>query len=87
MPSHVASNGDAPPDVHPARIVGMAKAYYRTAGAAQYLDIGQSTLERMRVAGTGPTWRRLGSKIVVYAVSDLDAWASQHVLNSTSQAA
>lgn len=60
------------------------KGYLRTPKAAEYLDLGQSTLERKRIDGTGPQWRRLGSKIVVYAIEDLDAWASEQVCNSTS---
>lgn len=63
----------------------MASGYLRTPEAANYLGIGRSTLERKRIDGTGPTYRRLGAKIVAYAVADLDAWASRQVLNSTSE--
>lgn len=59
--------------------------YLRTAGAAAYLGIGKSTLERKRIEGNGPSFRLLGTKIIVYAVADLDAWASLQVLQSTSQ--
>lgn len=65
----------------------MKQAYLRTSDAAKYLGIGQSTLERKRVDGTGPQFRVLGSRIVSYAIADLDAWASEHVLTSTSQRA
>lgn len=65
----------------------MTQAYLRTPDAAQYLGVGQSTLERKRIDGTGPQFRRLGGKIVVYAITDLDAWASTDVLGSTSEAA
>ncbi|WP_373458647.1 helix-turn-helix transcriptional regulator [Sphingomonas faeni] len=68
-------------------IPGMTQAYLRTTDAAKYLGIGQSTLERKRIDGSGPTFRQLGSRMVAYAVSDLDAWASQRVLNSTSERA
>jgi len=61
--------------------------YLRTADAALYLSIGKSTLERKRVDGSGPPFRILGSRIVVYAITDLDAWASQQVLMSTSEKA
>lgn len=61
------------------------QGYLRTADAAKYLGIGQSTLERKRIDGTGPKFRVLGAKIVSYAVTDLDAWAGQHVLSSTSE--
>ncbi len=61
--------------------------YLRTPAAAQYLSIGQSTLERKRIDGTGPRFRTLGAKIVTYAVADLDAWASESIRSSTSEAA
>ena len=65
--------------------MAMTQQYLRTKGAAIYLDVGQSTLERMRIEGTGPQFRRLGSRIVIYAVADLDAWANENVLSSTSE--
>ena len=61
--------------------------YVRTAAAARYLGIGKSTLERKRVDGSGPLFRVLGTRIVVYAVKDLDTWASANVLLSTSEKA
>lgn len=64
-----------------------SKGYLRTAPAAAYLDMGQSTLERLRIAGTGPVFRILGSRIVVYAIDDLDAYASRNIRTSTTQAA
>ena len=63
----------------------MTAAYLRTADAAKYLGIGRSTLERKRIDGTGPKFRILGSKIVSYAIADLDEWAGRTVLNSTSE--
>ena len=63
----------------------MTQRYLRTKDAAAYLGIGQSTLERKRIEGTGPQFRRLGSRIVTYAIDDLDAWASENVLSSTSE--
>jgi predicted DNA-binding transcriptional regulator AlpA len=60
-------------------------SYKRTLAAADYLGIGQSTLERKRIDGSGPRWRRLGAKIVVYATEDLDAWAAQQIHTSTSE--
>ena len=65
----------------------MAQGYERTKGAANYLGVGQSTLERMRIEGNGPLFRKLGQRIVTYAVDDLDAWASQEVRHSTAEAA
>lgn len=65
----------------------MTQGYLRTPDAAKYLGIGQSTLERKRVDGSGPKYRQLGARIVTYAVQDLDAWASEQVLSSTSERA
>lgn len=65
----------------------MTKKYLRTPDAANYLGIGRSTLERKRIDGSGPQWRRLGARIVTYAVDDLDAWAGKQVHLSTSEAA
>lgn len=63
----------------------MTQRYLRTPDAAIYLGVGRSTLERKRIDGTGPKFRRLGGKIISYAVDDLDAWASQQVFSSTSE--
>ena len=65
----------------------MTQRYLRTKDAAKYVGVGQSTLERMRIEGNGPLFRKLGQRIVTYAVDDLDAWASQEVRNSTAEAA
>lgn len=64
----------------------MTQRYLRTPDAAAYLGVGQSTLERKRIDGTGPAFRRLGGKIITYAIDDLDAWAGKQVFNSTSEA-
>lgn len=63
------------------------QGYLRTPEAAKYLGVGRSTLERKRIDGSGPRFRQLGSKIITYAISDLDAWASKQVLSSTSERA
>ena len=46
----------------------------RTRQAAQYLGLSSSTLEKMRLAGDGPRFIRLGGRAVGYDVRDLDAW-------------
>lgn len=75
------------PGAIPDWIRHMTQRYLRTKDAANYLGVGQSTLERKRIEGTGPKFRRLGSRIVTYAIEDLDDWASSEVLSSTAQAA
>lgn len=58
----------------------------RTAEAAEYLTIGASTLEKLRAAGGGPPYCKVG-KSVVYDPADLDAWLSGSRRTSTSVAA
>lgn len=60
-------------------------AYLRTPDAAKYLGIAQGTLENKRYSGTGPLFRRLGARIIVYATEDLDEWAGAQVHLSTSE--
>ena len=57
----------------------------RTKEAATYCGLAASTLEKLRVYGGGPTFRKLG-KVVVYDRADLDAWLDSHPrLGSTSE--
>ena len=46
----------------------------RTAGAAGYVGLSPSTLEKKRLSGGGPAFIRLGGRAVGYDVRDLDAW-------------
>jgi predicted DNA-binding transcriptional regulator AlpA len=46
----------------------------RTPGAADYVGLSTSTLEKKRLAGGGPAFIRLGGRAVGYDVRDLDAW-------------
>jgi Helix-turn-helix domain len=57
--------------------------YLRTAEAARYLSLSPRTLEKHRTYGTGPAYRKIGGR-VVYAVSDLNAWADVGTRTSTS---
>jgi predicted DNA-binding transcriptional regulator AlpA len=52
--------------------------------AAHVLGLSVRTLERHRVAGTGPRWVRLG-RLVKYRQSDLTAWIESNVRASTSE--
>ena len=49
----------------------------RTPGAAAYLGLAQSTLEKMRITGGGPRFIRLGGRAVGYDIRDLDAWLDE----------
>ena len=52
--------------------------------AAHVLGLSVRTLERHRVAGTGPRWARLG-RLVRYRQSDLTAWVDSNLRLSTSE--
>jgi hypothetical protein len=51
--------------------------------AADYLRLSPRTLEKQRVIGGGPRFRKFGRR-VMYAVADLDAWAAERSFESTS---
>jgi predicted DNA-binding transcriptional regulator AlpA len=57
--------------------------YVRTQEAARLLDLSARTLEKYRCHGTGPTFRKLGGR-VVYLIDDLEAWAEHAACSSTS---
>ena len=61
----------------------FAVRYVRTHEAARLLGLSARTLEKYRCHGSGPTFRKLGGR-VVYAIDDLDAWADQAACRSTS---
>ena len=57
--------------------------FLRTKEAAEFLSLSARTLEKHRTYGTGPTYRKIGGR-VVYAVDDLKAWADRGAKTSTS---
>src|SRR6185437_11285145 len=57
--------------------------YLRTTEAARFLGLSGRTLEKHRTYGTGPSYRKLGGR-VVYALEDLKAWADRGSKTSTS---
>ena len=67
----------------PAAPVNLPPQYLRTPDAARFLGLSGRTLEKHRTYGTGPTYRKLGGRIV-YSIEDLKAWANLGTRNSTS---
>lgn len=63
-----------------------SSAAVNTKGAASYLGLAESTLEKARVSGTGPKYLKLG-RAVRYRIADLDSWMSDRMVGSTSEAA
>jgi hypothetical protein len=55
----------------------------RTAEAGRFLGLSGRTLEKHRTYGTGPTYRKIGGR-VVYAIDDLQTWADLGAKTSTS---
>ena len=53
--------------------------------ASAVLCLSERTLERLRVAGTGPCFVRAG-RSVRYRECDLEAWIAERVVSSTSEA-
>lgn len=51
--------------------------------AAEYLRLSPRTLEKQRVIGGGPRFRKFGRR-VMYAVADLDVWADERSFEATS---
>ena len=58
---------------------------FDTNAAAVYLGVSPSYLEKLRVAGGGPTFIRVGRR-VVYRQSDLDRFLDERAVRSTSEA-
>ncbi len=57
--------------------------YLRTQEAARHLGVSPRTLEKHRIYGTGPLYRKIGGR-VVYKVADLERWTDQGIRKSTS---
>ncbi|MEO9827583.1 MAG: helix-turn-helix domain-containing protein [Paracoccaceae bacterium] len=55
----------------------------RTPDAARYLNVSSSLLEKMRVAGGGPTYSKVG-RAVLYRMPALDAWLVKQERQNTS---
>ena len=51
--------------------------YLSNAQAAELLNLSPRTLEKHRVNGGGPAFRKFGRR-VLYSRADLDAWAAGH---------
>lgn len=61
------------------------KPFLTTKGAAAWLGLTKNTLEKMRVNGNGPAYRKHG-RYVRYHLEDLVAWSEASKRRSTSDA-
>ena len=73
--------------VHGADMGGviMQDEYLDTFGAASVAKLSASTLNKLRMKGSGPEYLKLGRR-VVYSRRSLDEWMSSRVRTSTSDA-
>ncbi len=53
--------------------------------AASRLKISKHTLNRWRVTGEGPPFKKYGPRLVRYAERELDAWGANRTHGSTSE--
>lgn len=52
--------------------------------SATYLGLSTSTLAKLRLSGNGPTYSKLGRR-VIYRMEDLNKWVESRLHNSTSE--
>jgi len=67
----------------PDPLANLPPRFLRTPEAARFLGLSGRTLEKHRTFGTGPTYRKIGGRIV-YRIEDLQRWADLGVRTSTS---
>ena len=76
-----------PAPLRPAATVSTAAAqpqrYLTNDEAAEYLRLSPRTLEKQRVIGGGPRFRKFGRR-VMYSVADLETWADARSFEATS---
>ena len=58
--------------------------WLRVPDAASHLGIGLGTLNKLRTYGGGPKYAKVGA-VVIYDAADLDAWATDRKVGSTSE--
>lgn len=64
-------------------VIPTASPHLTNSEAAAYLKLSPRTLEKLRVIGGGPRFRKLGRR-VVYCFEDLEQWATERTFENTS---
>ena len=57
----------------------------RVPEAVRYLQLAESTLNKMRCSGEGPRFAKAGPRVVLYDKADLDEWLEGRTWRSTSE--
>jgi hypothetical protein len=70
---------------HPDETLSEDVPFYTTKEAAWFLKLQPNTLEKMRVYGGGPVYRKHG-RHVRYHIKDLNEWSDLRKKDSTSDA-
>lgn len=71
------------PEPHGVSTVPAIPEFLTTDEAGAFLRLSPRTLEKQRVLGGGPRFRKFGAR-VVYAIDDLRAWANGRTYEMTS---
>jgi hypothetical protein len=83
MEAHPMRPASVRPAVAAIAPTAQPQRYLTNDEAATYLRLSPRTLEKQRVIGGGPRFRKFGRR-VMYAVADLDAWADSRSFEATS---
>lgn len=73
-----------PDDIRRAQRARNGSPFLTTPQAANYLNISDRLLKRLRVRGKGPVFRR-HSRYVLYHIDDLDAWSREQAGRGNGQ--
>ncbi len=60
------------------------QVYFDVRECARSLGVSCSTLARWRVSGEGPTYYKVGRRIL-YSVIEVETWVHRHAYSSTAQ--
>ena len=71
------------PAAAPTTTATQPARYLTNDEAAEFLRLSPRTLEKKRVIGGGPRFRKFGRR-VMYAVADLETWADARSFEATS---
>jgi hypothetical protein len=77
---HPSESGDTNAPTNP---LPQNRLFLNNDEAAQFLNLSPRTLEKQRVIGGGPRFRKFGRR-VLYALSDLEVWANSRTFETTS---
>lgn len=72
-----------PAEIKERIVVNAENPLFDTRGAANYLGLTKSSMEKWRVQGNGPRFRKHG-RTVRYRKADLDQWSESQSRNSTT---